>query len=99
MEEYLRRAQKNRGNHLQLLFTTVVPFKPVHQRSAPGCLKCRTLPALQVSGGSTMAASATWASATAVPIAAIMAAADWSSVNTLARKYVRFLSQEIYKNI
>ena len=43
--------------------------------------------------GSTRAASATWASARAVPISTIMAAADWSSVRTMARHYIRPLPQ------
>ena len=40
-------------------------------------------------GGSTIAASNTWASARAVPISTIMAAADWSSVKTATRHCIR----------
>ena len=55
--------------------------------------KVLELAEIDAPGGSTRAASATWASARAVLTSTTMAAADWSSVKTMARHYIRPLPQ------
>ena len=55
--------------------------------------KVLELAEIDAPGGSTRAASATCASARAVPISTIMTAADWSSLKTMVRHYIRPLPQ------
>ena len=83
LTEYMRRTEGEREENTQLLRTTVAPFKPAGRQTIRAWL-ARVLEHanIQAPGGSTRAASATWAAAKAVPISTIMAAADWSSVQT-----------------
>ena len=93
-EEYLKRTSGDRGNQMQLLRTTVSPFRPAMRQTVRSWLsKVLELAEIDAPGGSTRAAAATWASARAVPIATIMAAADWSSITTMTRHYIRPLPQ------
>ena len=93
-EECLQKTAGERGDHTQLLRTTVIPFRPAAKQTVRSWLsKVLELAEIDAPGGSTRAASATWVSARAVPISTIMAAADWSSVKTMARHYKRPLPQ------
>ena len=74
---------------MQLLRTTVAGRQTIRSWLS----RVLELTNIQVPGGSTSAASATWAAAEAVPISTIMAAADWSSVKTMSRYYLRPLPQ------
>ena len=70
-EEYLRRTADERGDHVQLLRTTLTPFRPAMKQTVRSWLsKVLELAGIEAPGGSTRAASATWASARAVPIVA-----------------------------
>ena len=89
LTEYLRRTEGEREENTQLLRTTVEPFKPAGRQTIRAWLaKVLEHANIQAPGGSTRAASATWAAAKAVPISTIMAAADWSSVQTMSRYYI-----------
>ena len=94
LREYLRRTEEERQGSMQLLRTTVAPFRPAGRQTIRSWLsRVLELSNIQAPGGSTRAASATWAAAKAVPISTIMAAADWSSVKTMSRYYLRPLPQ------
>ena len=90
----MRKTAGELGNHAQLLRTTVIPFKPAAKQTVQSWLSMvLELAEIDAPGGSTRANSATWVSARAVPSSTIMAAADWSSVKTMARHYIRPLPQ------
>ena len=92
LEVYLERTETDRSQDYQLLRTTVNPFGPAARTTSRAWLsKVLQLADIEATGGSTRAAAATWASARAVPIATIMSAADWSSISTLSRHYIRNL--------
>ena len=92
--EYLRRTEEEREESTQLLRTTVAPFKPASRQTIRSWLaKVLERADIQAPGDSTRAASATWTAAKAVTISKIMAAADWSSVQTMSRYYIRPLPQ------
>ena len=94
LTEYLRRTEGEREESTQLLRTTVAPFKPAGRQTIRSWLaKVLERANIQAPGGSTRAASANWAAAKAVPISTIMAAADWSGVQTMSRYYIRPLPQ------
>ena len=87
-------TEGEREENTQLLRTTVETFKPAGRQTIRAWLaKVLEHANIQAPGGSTRAASATWAAAKAVPISTIMAAADWSSVQTMSRYYIRPLPQ------
>ena len=94
LKEYLRRTEGEREGNTQLLRTTVPPLRPASKQTVRSWLtKVLDLAGIQAPGGSTRAASATWAAARAVPISTIMAAADWSCIKTMSRYYIRPLPQ------
>ena len=87
-EAYLRKTAGEWGNHAQLLRITVIPFQPAAKLTVRSWLfKALELAEIDAPGSTSKSASATWPSA--VPIASIVAAADWSSVKTMARHYIR----------
>ena len=71
--------------------TAVIPVQARIKSVQPWLSNVLGLAEIDTPGGSTRSVSATWALARAVPIATTMASADWSSVNTMTRHYIKLL--------
>ena len=95
--EYMRRTRVERlkDTSHKLFRTTVHPFRPAAKSTIAKWLVLVLSDAGMVdSAGSTRAAAATWSVAKGVRTTVIMAAADWSSVRTMRKHYLRLLPKD-----